>query len=502
LSLGVTFSSIFPKSKNSGFVCLTKLLTREGLGMSNSYDTTRTTLQRGADHLPLPAQPQPQGEQACPQCQTLLPVYTNYVTWCHGCGWNLKPYAESEPENILDKMYLELGRKSSQALFEDVRKRGWQVKRHTIPSLSLMLAYLLAVLVYLLTFAVGVAGGVLLVRDWPGLLSTLIGIIAVLVTVGMLGTRYRFKLKDGKAEGEISPAQFPTLYQTVNKVATFLGTSNVDKIILDARFNASITQFGWRRKKVLRLGLPLFCILTTEEKIALLGHELGHCVNGDPNRSLVVGTALRYLVEWYKALYPESIWPKTVRQGSVDGSSILILLSSVVTNIISLWLANLVKFWIFILSHLLWRDKQRAEYYADSLAAKVAGTEAMLGMLQKLHYTSTFELALQQFAMRPQNANFFKELMQEVTQVPPREIERVSGVERLEQSRLDTTHPPTANRIEFLQHPKQTHAWVRLEGVEENSLGAELAQAQSRIQTQMVDKHLDSLYSTPRKLKW
>jgi heat shock protein HtpX len=178
----------------------------------------------------------------------------------------------------------------------------------------------------------------------------------------------------------------------------------------------------------------------------------------------------------------------------VDGSSILLLLSAVVTNIISLWLANLVKLWIFILSHLLWRDKQRAEYYADSLAAKVAGTEAMLGMLQKLHYTSTFDLALQQFSMRPQNANFFNALIQQVAQVPPREIERVSRVERLAQSRLDTTHPPTANRIEFLQHPKQTYAWVRLDAAEESSLEAELAQAQRRIQVQMVDDHLDRLY--------
>jgi heat shock protein HtpX len=356
-----------------------------------------------------------------------------------------------------------------------------------------MLAYLLAVLVYLLTFGIGVAGGVLLVRDWPGLLSTLIGIIAVLVTVGMLSTRHRFSVK-GKVKGEISPAQFPTLYQTVNKVAAFLGTSKVDKIILNARFNASVAQFGWRGKKVLWLGLPLFCILTTEEKIALLGHELGHCVNGDPNRSLVVGTALNYLREWYKTLYPEAIWPRATRRLGYGRMSIIVLLSAVITNILSLWLANLAKLGIFILSHLLWRDKQRAEYYADSLAAKVGGTEAALGLLQKLHYSSTFELALQQFALRPQNANFFNELLQQMAQVPPRELARISRVERLAQSRLDNTHPPTANRIELLQYPRQTYAGVHLDAVEIKSLEAELVQAQRRIQVQMVDDHLDRLY--------
>ncbi|WP_328822533.1 M48 family metalloprotease [Micromonospora rubida] len=56
---------------------------------------------------------------------------------------------------------------------------------------------------------------------------------------------------------------------------------------MDGALNAYATAVGPRRRRVLCLGLPLWGSLPAQERVALLGHELGHFVNGDPRRSLL-----------------------------------------------------------------------------------------------------------------------------------------------------------------------------------------------------------------------
>jgi len=50
-------------------------------------------------------------------------------------------------------------------------------------------------------------------------------------------------------------------------------------------------------------------------------------------------------------------------------------------NLLQLGIAQLIWLSILALSHLLYRDSQRAEYLADYLAATVSGTEAAQSLI-------------------------------------------------------------------------------------------------------------------------
>ena len=61
-----------------------------------------------------------------------------------------------------------------------------------------------------------------------------------------------------------------------------------------------------------------------------------------------------------------------------------------------LWLLSYIpRAWAMLLVHTLWQDSQRSEYYADALAARVSGTQSMLGLLDKLHLAHILAGAIQ-----------------------------------------------------------------------------------------------------------
>jgi len=96
------------------------------------------------------------------------------------------------------------------------------------------------------------------------------------------------------------------------------------------------------------------------------------------------------------------------------------------------------------------RDSQRAEYLADALAARVAGSQAEIAMDEKMLFASVFEtVALQ--AAREGGANLFEQLREYLQSAPERELERRRRVARLEGVRLSATHPPTARRLDLIE---------------------------------------------------
>src|SRR5207302_1982331 len=91
------------------------------------------------------------------------------------------------------------------------------------------------------------------------------------------------------------------------------------------------------------------------------------------------------------------------------------------------------------LSHLLWRDSQRAEYLADHLAAQVAGTDALLSLLDKLFLRDTYALVVQRVGIANEHENLFATLRHRCEALPAAERARLHRVARLKDSRLDAT---------------------------------------------------------------
>lgn len=418
------------------------------------------------------------GQHKCPSCGATIPHDPRFVSWCDRCGWNVQPQRPAQPRTRFESLYASMGERLGKSLFAQITRGDTLQPRWTLSKLA---AFVLAGLVHSLTLLFAILGIRLIVgdRSYPILMA--IGVICLLIA-------WTLRPRVGKMPpGVIRREQFPALYKAADGVAQALQEHHVDAIVLDHRFNASFAQVGWRRRRVLSLGLPLFTVLGAEERVALLAHELAHGVNGDPNRGFFVGTAINSLSTWQYLLRPDRAEATRYRQTNLHVAAVVAEFASHLLSAIP-WSA------LVLLSHLLYRDAQRAEYLADYLATRVSGVPAMLSLLDKLHLSGVYAGTVQSIVVSQGKRDLFVELAGRVATLPPRELERIRRVERLEASRLDATHPPTASRIAFLQGRPVASSAFTLSRIENEQIESELARVHERIQSKIVDQHRRSLY--------
>jgi len=268
--------------------------------------------------------------------------------------------------------------------------------------------------------------------------------------------------------------RFPQLYRLTDRIAEALHCPPVDQIHYNESYNAWFGRVGWRRKRTLALGVPLWAVLDTPEQIALLGHELAHNANGDPTRGLFVGGAMLSLVRWYEWFRPRHKW--------LAGGLFL-----VAAYLLMLPFGTLIWLWGYALSRLLWYDMQRAEFLADWLAANVGGTGAQVTTLEKVQLYETFYTEARfAYLKKDQMPDFFAHLKQHTDQVPARERERLRRIEQLTHVGIDTSHPPTAQRIVFVKAHPVDQPLVELSPLETEQLQSEMQPLLQRVQKWMM----------------
>jgi hypothetical protein len=110
---------------------------------------------------------------------------------------------------------------------------------------------------------------------------------------------------------------------------------------------------------VLTIGLPLWAVLSPQQRVALLGHELGHFVNGDVRYGLLTQIPARTCGELAELLRP----------APTGAGDLVIRLLFGPLHVLAATMHVLLRW----LSH---RDGHHAEYLADHLAARAAGPAA------------------------------------------------------------------------------------------------------------------------------
>ncbi len=311
-----------------------------------------------------------------------------------------------------------------------------------------------------------------------GILNSFPNLVAVFGSVMLLLLAILARPHIPKFPKEYETARdYPHFFALMEKIADAMNTRNVSAVVFDWDFNAAFGQLGWRRRPVLWLGVPLFTSLAPQERIALLAHELAHGVNGDPNRGFFVGTALRSLSMWYVTLRVENIEVE-----SIPGTIANLLMRIAAFVPLALWI---------VLAHLIWRDSQRAEYLADYLASQLSGTDAQIGLLQKLrHADRYFELA-KEIALQPNERDLYGELAHHITAIPEADA---APNDPLEEYDLDSTHPPRAYRIEFLQAHRVAQPALEISQAEWDAVDAELAPVRRAMQEKILERYKGSLY--------
>jgi heat shock protein HtpX len=316
----------------------------------------------------------------CPNCATGLAGAATEPPWCPACEWNLA----ASPRHGGGR----LGRSdfaADQRMFEQLvgappRRPRWSVGVLTVLAISVLLAALLASILVL---------GVLLVvtGSWP----------IKIVGVAMIGVA--FELRPRLPYVEVAPgyttrSDAPALFDVIDIVAAQVGCPPIDVVVLDGEFDASCARLGLRRRRVLVLGVPLWAALGPAGRVALLAHQLAHFVDGDPEQRLVfqpalstVGTLADSFARHGRVL-PDFETPGARDGGITAGQYSAILTHKPSRNTLESMSAGLsaVAFaplhWLFATAHrwlrtLTARSRKRAEYYADALAADVAGSVGM-----------------------------------------------------------------------------------------------------------------------------
>ena len=420
------------------------------------------------------------GERTCPECGWQVAVLSGFPDWCDRCGWNLEaPHDPWVGTGRFAKIAELAGRRAGDRMASELASAGRLAPRVSPGKLG---AYAIALGVHVLVLVLLVGGLALILATFPNPIALLLGV--ALAGLGLVMRPRLPSLPDDVRS--LQRAEAPVLHQLVDEVAGALERPPPDVIALDADWNAGWIVAGPRRRRVLVLGLPIASALRPQELVAILGHEVAHDRNGDARRGLVVGSAVGALDAVSQLLLPDD--DRRMAEAGFGGFE---LLTAGLMRVLALPVDGA----LWLLARLLWRDMQRAEYLADALGARVAGSQAMVEALETLMLQSAFALAVQRAAHDENGMDVMDRVREAVHGVPSRERERRRRVARLEQARLEGTHPPTCKRIELLeQRPPQPSA-VTLETARAKRVDEELRPFSAAAGTAILDAHRGALYS-------
>jgi heat shock protein HtpX len=400
---------------------------------------------------------------ACPTCGAGLYTGAYATPWCTACRWNLDHYERGRRAGRdfhgkrTDRWAFRTAYRLNRGQFEELEGRTVDRPARGAATLALMgiAVVLLAGIVGLFAFGV-----YLVVDDFPNF-RMLFGLCFIAIALML---RPRFGKRPPFAE-EVRRADAPALFALVDEVAGAVGTPVPRTVVVDYRsFNAYATTHGILHRRVMCIGVPLWAALGPQERVALLGHELGHFVNGDLRRGPLTSVAFGTFATLSEITQDDE------RLGR--GQSPLV--DAFVRVVMALM--NWVFGWAHVGVEMIGRrSHQRAEYYADSVAARVAGSRAVVRLLDVLTCDALVMTGVKRVAgrLRP---------VAEWTAAAAASIDeaRASMIARRQLTARDgaslfASHPPSGLRAMMIESRPELSASVVLDGAASARIDQELA---------------------------
>lgn len=401
-------------------------------------------------------------QMTCPTCDASIPVSPSFVTWCPACEWNVDPTPEPNLK-WRERRAAQASDKASRTLYERIAADGVTGPPPRNPAITFV-----ALLVHLLTLAILAAGISMLIYGFGIVLPirVALGALAVGTAVFIQPFWYRRKWKSRP----LNKADAPRLFELTDQIAGALGCKGIDGILIGPNFNASIEstrRHGW----VVTMGLALWSTLAPQERVAILTHELAHQLNNDQRTGLIVHGAAVTMGRWAYLLTPStSLIRYHTRQG-------LESVAELVAIVCMLPFAMAAAALSWLLRVLAGRQGLSAEYYADVLAAKVAGSDAAGTALEKLLLADGCQRHLIHTAKFNKSADPWQEVAAYAASVPPHEFERQRRLGRIRLPAIDSSHPPTQLRADLVRALPPREALVVLDAEQEAAIDRELSAA-------------------------
>ncbi len=401
----------------------------------------------------------------CPECGAEIRHDRRFTPWCASCEWNVDPVrAAEEPPKLLERRRRALARRHGERLLREITDGAPLRPRRDASS---VLAQVLAVVVHGVTVIL-VGLGVWFVVGGLGATLFVVGLFLLAIAV-ILRPRV-VRLPEGIPL--LDRINAPELFALVDDVAAVVGTRGVDRIAIDSHFNASVSPYGVRGRRLLTIGLPLWEILSPEEQVALLGHELGHLANGDLRHGALVWSASRSLDVWSYLFAP-------IRLSGSWG----VLAFNLMTYLPALTVEGIR----ILLDTLTLRAAQRGEYLADRFAATAGGSDAASHLMDRLLLESLVTTTLGRERSRQQtllgtrqaldqgSEDLWRLLAEEVDSVPDHELERLRLAGLRQGHAVDSSHPPTHLRRACLALAASRRPEVVVDTDREADIAAELS---------------------------
>ena len=416
----------------------------------------------------------------CPECGARLQHDPGFTVWCDRCDWNVDPYPpDTEELDLVARVEQRMERRFGQRLYAELAT-GVPLRPHR--DAASVMAQVLAVGVHASTLAL-VAIGIWFVFGGMGFAIAGLGVLMLVIAFVL---RPRFG-KFPEHALTLDRAEAPELFGLVDEVARAAGTRGPDRVVVGRDYNAFVTEYGIRGRRLLSIGLPLWQILSPEQRVALLGHEFGHFTNGDPRYGGMVGAALRSLAGWGYLLAPNEY-----REEEGNPLDVVITILTFVPYVIVLGT-------LLLMYRLTLRSSQRGEYLADRLGARVGGTTAAMEMLDRLGLDAFVERATVRVRARlgagargsqattAASEQLWDGVAAEVAAVPEHEFERLRRVGAKRDQSVDSTHPPTHLRREVLALAAPTPPEVLVDAGRSARIDAELARVRQELGEQVLN---------------
>lgn len=422
----------------------------------------------------------PQTVSHCPQCSAPLVSEYDKIPWCERCEWNL-----STPD--LDPTLTRTGRWRAQlshglaydltrGLFTQLVGRSAERPRRGGGYLVLLLISAVVMALFLTAAATGV---LLIVQGtWIVKIAGALLIAFAFAFRPTLGSpRKVLRIPDAVTEDEA-----PHLFRFIRRTAEAIGAPMPHTVALSSAFNASAGIIGLRRRRIMLLGLPMLAVLRPQERVALIGHELGHFINRDSRRSVASSPALNAFGTASQLLNPRGM--ANVADQRVDG-----FLVGMATTL--LWPV------LYAVSQLLWlchlgvniigaRVTQRAEYYADDLAARAAGTEAAASMMDVWVDVAGVATIIGARSRNKECADGWREGVEKSRSGRATRMHRLRQLTIRSETGIFASHPPAGLRHRMIMSAPHRSAAVVLTPAESAAIDAELSAYEERYRREIA----------------
>ncbi|WP_173064818.1 M48 family metalloprotease [Phytohabitans houttuyneae] len=403
----------------------------------------------------------------CARCPSTTVSVSGAVPWCPSCEWNLDLYEPDRrrPEfgwRWIDRRTHRLATRLTRGQFTRLlaggpdRSGGGFARVATVAASVVLLAFV----AFLAAFGVW-----LVVHDFPTL-TIPFGLAAI-------GLAFMLRPRFGRLDPSavvLDRDRAPALFRLVDEVAAAVDAPAPAVLAVNDGFSAYATSIGIRRRRALCLGLPLWATLPPQERVALLGHELGHFVNGDVRRGLLTQPAFTMLGEAADLVRP-------VSSSMVENNGPATLLAEVLQRMLSrlLFGAHVVLLWLGQ------RDAQRAEYLADQLSARAGGSAAAASLQDALVVFDSVEMVVRRDMRAGHGPAQWRRSADEARLSASERLAALRQLSVRDEPSLFASHPPSGLRARMIrERPAHSPAVTLTEGRAEE-VDRELAKHYERV---------------------